>query len=218
MNMYNFEGKEYNSREEWIEAIRESSSNIKQNNNKNTKIAKRSVKKKKLSKKKLTKLLLRVLLVSTVTTASLTKGPEIINNITEVVSNLRMSDRDAKKIEESNLFENIADEIYIPEVNSRGAVYIKDYQRPNGEIIPTQEISAKHAYNLIAKDVETRLNYNEKKMSKEEKEITTYISNIIFKNKGYDNFYMPQNKETEKKCSEILNNEILKNTKGRSNR
>ena len=30
--MYNFEGKEYNSREEWMEAIKKNSSNIKKNN------------------------------------------------------------------------------------------------------------------------------------------------------------------------------------------
>ena len=55
-------------------------------------------------------------------------------------------------------------------------------------------------------------------MSKEEKDITAYISNVIFEDKGYDESYIHQNNETEKKCSEILNNEILKNTKGRSSR
>ena len=63
--MYNFEGKEYNSREEWMEAIKKNSSNIKKNNQRNTKIAKKSVKKKKISKQKLVKLLLKRIMNTT---------------------------------------------------------------------------------------------------------------------------------------------------------
>lgn len=216
--MYNFEGKEYNSREEWMEAIKKNSSNIKKNNQRNTKIAKKSVKKKKISRQKLVKLLLKVLLISTVATAGITKGPEIIDVVTGIVSTFGMHDRDAKKIKESSLFKNVADEIYIPEANSRGAVYIKGYQSSGGTVNTPKEISAQDAYNLIAQEVETKLNYDKETMSKEEKDITAYISNIIFEDKGYDESYIHQNNETEKKCSEILNNEILKNTKGRSSR